>query len=86
MGEVIYHDFLADIDRRQRDLELFEAIELARTSPDLVNAAPALRDYLCIVRNDILERYNEIYPAVESLLEWLEKRDPHPCPPSPCAS
>jgi hypothetical protein len=77
MGEVIFHDF-ADLEACERDLELYEAEELARTSPDLVLAAPALRDFLTIVRNDVLQRYGEIYPPVEALLEWLESRDPTP--------
>lgn len=80
MGEVIFHDF-ADLEARERDLQLDEAEEIARTSPDLVLAAPALRDFLTIVRNDVLARFGEVYPAVECLLEWLEARDPIP-PPS----
>lgn len=80
MGEVIFHDFLAQT-WNERQEELDDAVALAITSPDLVNAAPALRDFLIVVRNDILERYNEVYPAVESLLEWLQARDPIPEPP-----
>ena len=84
MGEVIYYDFLAGSwDQRQEELD--EAIALAQTSPDLVLAAPALRDFLIIVRNDVLKKYNEVYPAVESLLEWLHNRDPvgNPTDPPP---
>jgi hypothetical protein len=72
MGEVFYHDF-ADLDRRQRELELYEAHELAREFPDLVRVAPEMFDLLLELREMWLAR-GEAWEPLDELFNWLEKR------------
>ena len=73
MGEVIYHDF-ADLDARQRALELHEAQELAREFPDLVRVAPEMFDLLAQLQEMWAVRGEPHWPPLEDLFQWLEKR------------
>jgi hypothetical protein len=82
MGEVIFHDF-ADLDRRQRELELHEARELAREFPDLTNAAPNMVQLLArlqglfyLHRDTIPAAFDHAIEATSALLDWLDERTP----------
>ena len=75
MGEVIHLGFDSrESEQRQRELD--EARAHAEKSPDLVNAAPAMRALLRAVQAFSLEHRAEHWPEIDHLLDWLDKRDP----------